>query len=76
MNQIVFNLLFLLYTYVYIWLCIQDINLDNTGHDIEWIGSHSVPHSLLLHVRRFKISGFDGENKQEMVKYLLKNGDL
>lgn len=46
-------------------MCVQDINLDNNDHDIEWIEPHCVPHCFLLHVKIIKISGCDGENKQE-----------
>lgn len=43
------------------------------GQEVVWIEPQCVPHCLLSHVKRIKITGCDAEKELEMIKYLLKN---
>lgn len=57
---------------VFVFLYVQDINI-RYGEEVVWIEPRCVPHCLLSHVKRIKISGCDVEKELEMIKYLLKN---
>lgn len=57
---------------ILVFLYTQDINI-RYGQEVVWIEPQCVPHCLLSHVKRIKITGCDVEKEQEMTKYLLKN---